>query len=105
MPSQEQDHSTCSQPVGAGNQHDTDFLHGLLRPVHESWHGLLLDALRRVDGNFLRSLNTHRDLNGARLTVTLPSGFTFASGVSASSFALVVGPNGAFSQPPRRAMG
>ena len=61
MPSQEQDHSTSSQPVGAGDQHDTDFLHGLLRPVHESWHGLLLDALRRMDGNFLRSLNTHRD--------------------------------------------
>ena len=32
---------------------------------------------------------TEANLNGARLTVTLPSGFTFASGVSASSFALV----------------
>ena len=35
---------------------------------------------------------TEANLNGARLTVTLPSGFTFASGVSASSFALATNP-------------
>ncbi len=48
---------------------------------------------------------TEANLNGARLTVTLPSGFTFASGLSASTFALATSPNGAFSEPPRRAMG
>ena len=42
---------------------------------------------------------------GAALAVTLPNGFSFSSGVSASSFALVVSPNGAFSEPPRQAMG
>ena len=35
---------------------------------------------------------TEANLNGATLTVTLPSGTTFASGVSASSFALVTSP-------------
>ena len=35
---------------------------------------------------------TEANLDGARLTVTLPSGFTFASGVSASSFALATNP-------------
>ena len=35
---------------------------------------------------------TEANLNGARLTVTLPSGFTFASGVSTSSFALATNP-------------
>ena len=35
---------------------------------------------------------TEANLNGARLTVTLPSGFTFASGVSASSFTLATNP-------------
>ena len=35
---------------------------------------------------------TEANLDGARLTVTLPSGFTFASGVSASSFALATSP-------------
>ena len=35
---------------------------------------------------------TEANLNGATLTVTLPSGTTFASGVSASSFALVTNP-------------
>ena len=35
---------------------------------------------------------TEANLNGAVLTVTLPSGFTFASGVSASSFALATSP-------------
>ena len=35
---------------------------------------------------------TEANLNGAALTVTLPSGVTFASGVSASSFELVTSP-------------
>ena len=35
---------------------------------------------------------TGANLDGATLTVTLPSGFTFAGGVSASSFALVTSP-------------
>ncbi len=39
------------------------------------------------------------------LTEANLGGLTFASGLSASSFALATGPNGAFSEPPRRAMG
>ena len=63
MPSQEHDQNrpTCPQPVGAGNRRDTDFLLELLRPVHESWRCLLLDALRSMDGDFLRRLNTDRN--------------------------------------------
>ena len=47
---------------------------------------------------------TEANLNGATVTVSL-GGLTYASGVSVSSFALVVSPNGAFSEPPRQAMG
>ena len=63
MPRQEHDQNrpTCPQPTGTGIRADADFVQELLLPVHESWHCLLLDALGRMDGDFLNCLNTDRN--------------------------------------------